>query len=59
MPLAVHSNAAGVWWVDSANQRVGRYTGGVATEWALPRGSGTPTEFALASDNSLWYVSTG
>ena len=53
-PRAVHSNATGVWWVDFTDKRIGRYVAGVATEWALPRGSGMPNEFALASDGSLW-----
>ena len=26
-PAAVHSNATGVWWVDSVNKRIGRYAG--------------------------------
>src|SRR4051794_9109421 len=55
-PSTVHSDATGVWWVDQANRRVGKYAAGTATEWALPRGSGAPADFAIASDKSLWYV---
>ena len=55
-PLYVHTNAAGVWWSDPANRRIGRLTGTVATEYALPRGYGVPFDFTLASDGSLWYV---
>ena len=51
-PAAVHSNATGVWWVDSINKRIGRYAGTTVTEWALPRSSGVPNEFTLASDGS-------
>ncbi len=56
-PAAVHSGATGVWWVDSVNKRIGRYAATVVTEWALPRGSGVPNEFTLASDGSVWYTS--
>jgi streptogramin lyase len=55
-PSAIHANAAGeLWWVDATNMRIGRYDGAAMTEWALPRGSGTPIDFAFASDDSLWY----
>jgi streptogramin lyase len=56
-PAAVHSNATGVWWVDAVNKRIGRYAGTTVTEWALPRLSGAPNEFTLASDGSVWYTS--
>jgi virginiamycin B lyase len=56
-PAAVHSNATGVWWVDSVNKRIGRYASTTVTEWALPRGSGVPNELTLASDGSVWYTS--
>jgi hypothetical protein len=50
-PSAMHTNAAGeLWWVDDTNMRIGRYDGIAVTEWALPRGSGTPIDFAFASD---------
>ena len=53
----MHSDATGVWWVDSVNKRIGRFAATVVTEWALPRGSGTPNEFTLARDGSVWYTS--
>jgi streptogramin lyase len=58
-PVAVASNASGVWWVDADNGRIGRYVPATdtVTEWALPRGSGRPSAVSLASDGSVWYVS--
>ena len=58
-PVAVESNASGVWWADSDNQRIGRYVPATetVTEWALPRGSGRPSALSLAADGSVWYVS--
>jgi hypothetical protein len=57
-PYVLHSNASGVWWA-ATGQRIGRYLNGVTTEWALPRGSATPIDFTLASDNAFWYTGSG
>ena len=53
----IRANGAGVWWTDAANRRIGRLTGTTVIEWALPRDTGTPVDFALTSDGALWYTS--
>jgi hypothetical protein len=58
-PRYVHVNAAGVWWTDTANRRIGRYDGTTFFQYAAPRGYGAPGEFQLASDGSLWYTTNG
>ena len=57
-PAMMHTAGTGVWWVDAQNMRIGRLVNNVQTEWALPRASGEPTDFAIAADGSLWYTST-
>jgi streptogramin lyase len=56
LPAQIQANAAGVYWIDTTNQRVGRYDGTNVSEWAVPHGFNTPADFTLASDGSLWYV---
>jgi streptogramin lyase len=58
-PRYVHANAAGVWWTDTVNKRIGRLTGTTPVEYAVPRGFGAPGDFQPASDGSLWYVTDG
>jgi virginiamycin B lyase len=64
-PSAVHANATGIWWIDRTDRRLGRYVPATNTapatvsEWAVPSSAGTPVDFALASDKSVWYTTTG
>jgi hypothetical protein len=57
-PATMHTAGTSVWWVDTQNRRIGRLVNNVQTEWALPRATGTPTDFAVASDGALWYTAT-
>ena len=58
-PVAVLTNAAGVWWADDTNERIGRLTGAAVTEWAVTRNSVVPQVFTLGSDAAFWYVGIG
>jgi streptogramin lyase len=57
VPSQILAGADGVYWVDTPNKRVGLYDGTAMTEFAVPHGfTAAPTDFTLASDGSLWYV---
>ena len=54
-PPVGHSNAGACGgWTRSTSGSAATAT--VVSEWALPRGSGVPNEFTLASDGSVWYT---
>jgi streptogramin lyase len=58
-PAVVNVNAAGVWWADDTNKRIGRLAAGFVTEWAITRNSVVPQTFTLGSDGAFWYLGIG